>query len=160
MATTAATPADQPVPAPDFALTDLNGHEWRLVELRGAWVVLSFWATWCVPCRVELPALQDFAARHPEVIVLAINHREADSTVRAFALEHDLRMAIPLDPSSNLLAAYQVVGLPYTVLVDAAGSIAWRQFGPVALEALDAALGAGGEAGSRGCGAGTANGRG
>jgi len=134
------TPADDAFPAPDFTLTALDGETFRLSELRGGWVLLNFWATWCPPCVDEMPALQalDDTYGH-RLTVLGINQREDASVVRAFAADHAIRFPLLLNPDDATLLAYQVIGLPQTVLVDPAGNIRFRSFGPVGAE-LDGAL--------------------
>jgi peroxiredoxin len=133
------TPAEPP--APDFKLTALDGHTYQLSALRGRWVLVNFWATWCVPCVTELPALQSLADEWAgELTLLAINQREDAEVVRTFAAEHSLRFPILLHPDDTVLIGYQVVGLPQTVLIDPAGQMRYRTFGPIELEAFRAVL--------------------
>ena len=75
--------ARKPVPA--LQLTDLGGKVWRLAELRGKVVLINFWASWCEPCRAEMPSLQRLADRHTQdLVVLAVNLKESTQTVQQF----------------------------------------------------------------------------
>ncbi len=119
--------------APNFTLRTLDGQYLSLSELHGRYVLLNFWATWCAPCRDEMPFLQSFATAHAaQVTVLAINQREDAATVAQFARQHRLSFPILLDPTDDMLRAYQVQALPLTVLVAPQGTIIYRQFGPLA----------------------------
>ena len=118
--------------AHDFALTTLDGAAVRLSDLRGRWVLVNFWATWCAPCRDEMPYLDRLAADHADHLsVLAVNMRESEATVRAFAEELDLNLPILLAPDDATLLAYYVRGLPISVLIDPAGNVAHRIIGAV-----------------------------
>jgi len=117
--------------APDFALPTLDGATVRLSDLRGRWVLVNFWATWCAPCRDEMPYLDRLATDHADrLTVLAVNLRESEATVRAFATELDLRLPILMQPDDATLLAYYVRGLPISVLIDPEGIVARRIIGP------------------------------
>lgn len=125
---------EAPFYAPDFTLQAMDGETITLSDLRGKWVVVNFWATYCVPCVTEMPVLEQIAAAHPEaLVVLAINLREERETVQAFLAEHDLALTVLLQPDDATLINYQVIGLPQTLLITPAGEIDYRQFGPVDL---------------------------
>lgn len=127
-----ATATAAPLAAPDFTLTALDGSTFALSAQRGRWVVINFWATWCEPCKVEMPDLQRIVANYADRLTLVgINMRESREAVEAFAAEHGLRFPLLLDPGDLLLGDYLVMGLPLTVVVDPDGNIAMRQFGPV-----------------------------
>jgi peroxiredoxin len=125
--------------APDFQLTTLEGETLRLSDLRGQWVILNFWATWCEPCVRELPDLIALA-QETETRLLAINMREDEATVRAFLAKHQLELTVLMSPDDATLAAYQVLSLPQTVLIHPIGEIHWRQFGLVNPQILAAQL--------------------
>ncbi len=138
---TSVTPTPGEPPAPDFQMTGLDGNSYQLSELRGQWVLVNFWATWCVPCVEEMPALQAAADTWAdELQVLGVNQRESAESVQAFVDEHGIRFPILLNPGDQVLIAYQVVGLPQTLLIDPTGQMVFRQFGPLELDALDALL--------------------
>lgn len=112
-------------PAPDFALEDLNGQVYRLSELRGTPLVLNFWATWCPPCRAEMPLLESEAQRLlGQVLFLAINYQEGPDLVQSFVEELDLQyMKVLLDPQGEVSSAYNVMALPMTFFLDREGVI-------------------------------------
>jgi len=113
---------DLPEAAPDFALTDLDGNLVRLSELRGQRVVLNFWATWCLPCRLEVPALTRWAARNPDALVLGI---AADGTVdelRASGVELGITYPI-LRGHRQVMKDYGVDTFPTTVVIGPKGDV-------------------------------------
>ena len=126
--------ADKPAlgePAPDFVLERPGtGERVSLSDFRGQPVVLNFWATWCVPCRTEMPDLQ---AAHDEEggVVLAVTWQESDSVVQAFVDEFALDFPVALDREGRVREHYGVVGLPATFFIDAEGILRARSFGPV-----------------------------
>jgi thiol-disulfide isomerase/thioredoxin len=134
-------------PAPDFRLAMPEGGELALSDWRGGWVVLNFWATWCGPCRAEMPLLQDLhegriAAAAPlgTVRVLAVNFKENAAAANAFSAENDLRLPVVLDGDGAVAAKYIVINLPVTYFIDPAGVVRYRQIGGFTPELLDAAL--------------------
>jgi len=118
--------------APDFRLTALDGQIVALSALRGRWVLINFWATWCVPCREEMPYLQALAATHrDQVTVLGINMRERADDIQPFVDELGITFPILLDPEDETLLAYNIRGLPLSFVVSPQGEIVWRQAGPL-----------------------------
>lgn len=139
--TEAAVIADEPFYAPDFTLTGLDNSMYSLSALRGQWVLVNFWATWCGPCIEELPVLQRLSHMYSgELTVLAINMREDLAQVQAFASQHELTIPILLNPPDEVVLAYTVLGLPQTLMVDPAGEIVLRSFGPLELDSLENTL--------------------
>jgi len=119
-------------PAPDFTLPTLSGAPIRLSELRGKVVLLNFWATWCVPCRLEMPALETLYQRHKDagLAVLTINLETLSTAgVEAFVQEVRVTFPVALDPSWSIARAYRVLGLPTTYLIDRAGNVVVREVG-------------------------------
>jgi cytochrome c biogenesis protein CcmG, thiol:disulfide interchange protein DsbE len=117
-------------PAPDFTLTTLDGTQVRLSELRGRPVVLNFWATWCPPCRGEMPQLEAASRRYADqVAVIGVNQVEPAGTVQAFANEVGLTYPIPLDSSGVASRLYGVRSLPTTFFIDRDGMIRQIQVG-------------------------------
>ncbi len=120
------------IPATDFNLQSLNGEQTQLADLRGRWVVINFWATWCAPCVEELPLLQQLAEQHPNALaVLAINMREDEDAVRAFVEQHNLSLPVLLEPDDQMLLDYGVQGLPLSIMVSPNGEVMQRHVGPV-----------------------------
>jgi cytochrome c biogenesis protein CcmG/thiol:disulfide interchange protein DsbE len=127
--------------APDFSLPATDGTTVRLSDLRGSPVLLNFWATWCSPCRKELPVLQ--AAYQPDtddLVVLGINMRESPDKVATFAADLDLELPLLLDQEGQVSDAYQVRGLPLSLFVDRDGLIVARHVGPLDQVTMDSYL--------------------
>ena len=123
-------PAKQAAPALD--LTDLQGQRWTSETLKGRAVVLNFWATWCAPCKEELPSLQtlhELGGGKP--VVLAINVRETSSHVRRYLAATGLSLPVVLDPQAELAKRYGVSVYPTTLLIAPDGQIRWRVLGEV-----------------------------
>jgi thiol-disulfide isomerase/thioredoxin len=111
-------------PAPDFEWTGLDGKTLRLSSYRGKVVVVNFWATWCPPCREELPALQRVAASEPDVVVLEVDLMEPGDKARSFLDSLGLdRLQPVLDGDGATTRRYGVLILPSTFFVDNAGVI-------------------------------------
>jgi thiol-disulfide isomerase/thioredoxin len=124
--------SQQPIAAPDFALVALDGGMVRLGEQGGRWVLLNFWATWCEPCKTEMPLLQDLADQYAaQLVVLGINQRESVDEVRAFADAYSVRFPLLLNPDDATLMNYGVMGLPLTFVINPVGEIVARQFGVI-----------------------------
>jgi thiol-disulfide isomerase/thioredoxin len=125
----AATP--RPV-AHEFVLETLGGESVALADLRGRWVILNFWATWCLPCREEMPYLQEIADTYADqVTVLGINMREAAADVGPFAEATGIEFPILMQPDDAMLLWYGPRGLPLTYVIAPDGTVAYQQFGPL-----------------------------
>ncbi len=132
--------------APAFTLTALDGKSISLNDGRGKIVLVNFWATWCPPCRSEMPDIQAaYLAHRSEFIVLAINQSESDEAVKQFADEFHLTFPLLLDRDGAVSRQFQVQALPTSFFIDRAGVIRAANLGPMNrayLEAQIAALGA------------------
>lgn len=117
----------------DFALNDVNGRSVRLSDWRGRPVVINFWASWCPPCRQEMPALQAAYQRYREqgVIVLGVDLRENAGQVSQFASQFDVTYPLLLDHDGAVSERYQVRGIPTTIVLDDEGVIRARHVGPL-----------------------------
>jgi thiol-disulfide isomerase/thioredoxin len=116
-----------PKPAPPLKLKDLDGRTHDLARLRGRVVLINFWATWCPPCRREMPSMERLsqALEGEAFVALAVNVGEDAGTIGAFTSQLDTEPAFPilLDTRSLTLQAWKVAGLPTTFLVDSQGRI-------------------------------------
>lgn len=126
-------------PAPDFAMTLFDGQPLRLSELRGKVVVLNFWASWCDPCKQEMPAMQQVAASAgPDVAFVGVGLKnDKDGDARAFAKQYGVTYAIGRDTGAGgdavfgpIEAAYGIIGAPTTVIIHPNGTIATVALGP------------------------------
>ena len=111
--------------APDFLLPTLDGKTVRLSDLRGKGVVINFWATWCPPCRKEMPQLVAAYQRYRNdgLEVVAVNVGEPEDRVRQFAEEFGMRFTVALDKIGAVARTYSLLGLPTTFFVDRQGVI-------------------------------------
>lgn len=135
------TPTASPEPAHDFTLSTLDGGAITLATLQGRWVLINFWATWCEPCREEMPYLQALADTHAgDLVVLGVNMREDRDDVQAFADEIGIDFPILLQPDDAMLLAYGPRGLPLTYVVAPDGAVAFKQFGPLLPDTFDSWL--------------------
>ena len=117
---------------PVLELTDLQGQRWNNASLKGRVVVLNFWATWCPPCKQELPSLQtlhELGAGDP--VVLGINVRETATPVRRYLNATGIGFPVVLDPRGELAARLGVKAYPTTLLIAPDGQIRWRVVGEV-----------------------------
>ncbi len=122
--------------APDFAMVLDDGRYLRLSDLQGKPVVLNFWATWCGPCRLEMPELVKAAGADPDLVVLAADVQEARSPVENFATEFKMNLPIVLDKDGKVRSLYRVPGLPTTYFIDKTGKIASVVVGPLTPQVL------------------------
>ncbi len=117
-----------PDQAPDFALPTLGGETVALADLRGQPVVLNFWATWCGPCRAEIPAFSAYADANPDVAVLGIATDGPRSKVAAHARELGITYPVLLSDRATH-QTYGISTIPTTVIVDAEGGVGYAHSG-------------------------------
>jgi thiol-disulfide isomerase/thioredoxin len=116
--------------APDFAYIAPGGKTVRLSDYRGKVVVVNFWATWCQPCRQEMPALQRVAASDPGIVVIEVDLQETGDKVRSFLDQLALDRLVPvLDSDGQTTRRFGVLSLPSTFFVDRAGVIRHLELG-------------------------------
>jgi peroxiredoxin len=108
----------------DFTLTDLHGNRWHLRELKGKVVLVNFWATWCPPCRKEMPDLQALYDKYQEqgFVVLSISDEEP-AKVQPFITERKITYPVLLDPGRKVNEEFQVEGIPKTFVYDREGKL-------------------------------------
>ncbi len=129
--------------APDFEALRADGTSFKLSETRGKPVLLTFWASWCGPCRAELPDLSEYQKSHPELSIFAVNvdreRRKADAFYRQVRFE----LPVVWDNSSEAMGQYDVLSMPTMFLLDANGTLKWKKVGysrEKGFAELDAAL--------------------
>jgi thiol-disulfide isomerase/thioredoxin len=127
--------------APNFWLQLEDGRYVRLSDLKGKPVVINFWATWCPPCRAEMPEFVKTAADE-DLVVLAVNDGEDRKAVEEFAAAFGMEMPVVLDRNGLLNERYLVQGLPTTYFIDRQGKLSSMVVGQITPEALDARLAA------------------
>ncbi len=118
-------------PAPDFALRRADGSVVRLGDLRGRVVWVNFWATWCVPCKQELPLIQKLYSEKQSqgLEVLEVNYAEAVSDASAYFSEGRYTMPLLLDSAGSVYAQYRLNGLPDSFFIDRDGKLHAMYFG-------------------------------
>jgi thiol-disulfide isomerase/thioredoxin len=130
---------------PEFSAALLDGTTVRLSDYRGQVVMLNFWATWCPPCRAEMPMLQTASDRYYDqgFIILAVNDAEPVSHIQAFVDRLALRFPIILDQDERLQHLFGVVGYPTSVFMDRDGVAFATHLGALSSDQLTAYIEAG-----------------
>lgn len=118
--------------APEFELVDLEDKIHRLADYKGKPIVVNFWATWCPPCRKEMPSMNRAWKQLKEegVEMIAINIGEHEADILAFQDEHPIDFQVLLDPQSESLESWRVKGLPTTYIISPKGVVAYSAVGP------------------------------
>lgn len=129
--TTAVTAGTAQAPAPDFTLKSNSGENIRLSELRGEVVLINFWASWCGPCRQEMPILSELHDKYKAMgfTVLGINVEENSSDARKLLKEMPVSFPVLFDNDSSVSKQYDVAAMPSTVLVDRDGNMRYLHKG-------------------------------
>jgi cytochrome c biogenesis protein CcmG/thiol:disulfide interchange protein DsbE len=119
--------------APDFSLTDLNGKGVEIKQFKGKVIFLNFWATWCGPCKKEMPSLeilhQQFKGRNFVLLTISVDY-EGIKPVQELIHKHQYTFPVLLDPKGETLDLFEVKGIPTTFLIDKKGKIVGRAIGP------------------------------
>lgn len=127
--------------APGFELSNLSGGKVSLESLRGKPVFLNFWATWCPPCRSEMPDLQDMYLKYDgQVHFLTVNSQESANTVRKFMQENKYTFPVVLDKSGAVGTKYRITGIPTTLILDAKGIVRKSHIGALMAVDMDALI--------------------
>ena len=117
-------------PAPPFQLKDLHGRQVSLDDLKGQVVMLDFWATWCGPCRITMPLLEELSQEHPNnFTLLAVNVGESPEEVVPYVKLRNIRARVLLDLEGKVGTAYESASIPMQVLIDKQGIIRHIQAG-------------------------------
>ncbi|WP_203332394.1 redoxin domain-containing protein [Planococcus beigongshangi] len=129
--------------APDFELTTLDGETVQLSDYRGKKVILNLWATWCPPCRAEMPDMQkyyDEQAQDENVEILAVNLTTEDrgmDKINAFVEEFALTFPIPMDVDGDVGDVYQAATIPTSYMIDTEGRVQNKIVGPMNEEMME-----------------------
>jgi peroxiredoxin len=127
--------------APDFELKTIEGTTINLAELQGHPLILNFWASWCPPCRAEMPALQQAWLEYYDsgLLIIAVNvtHQDSRTDIEDFIVQNRLDFPIPLDIDGSVSAAYQIHLLPTTYIINQEGIITKKIIGgPIPLSLI------------------------
>lgn len=122
-------------PAPAYQTVSLTGDSVSLAVQRGKVVLLNVWATWCHPCRTEIPELraihEKFQERGLELVGVSVDADGTDENIREFMKEFAITYPIWRDPDGRISSQFLVVGVPATFLIDKQGVLRWRKTGPI-----------------------------
>ena len=130
--------------APDFTLPTTDDKEFKLSDYRGKNIILNFWATWCGPCRYEVPAFKAFSEkyRNENVVIIAVNTQDLPVSAASYAAANDMHFIIPLDPRGDASALYNIRGLPTSFFINDKGIITSIKIGPfINIEEIEDRLG-------------------
>jgi peroxiredoxin len=117
--------------APEFTLRDLTGNQVSLASFKGKTVLLNFWATWCPPCKDELPTIEKLhqAMTHRGLVVLAVSVDTSPTKVKDYVKEHPMSFSVLHDATLSVSRSYKVFSLPMTFVIDKRGIIVDKHFG-------------------------------
>lgn len=126
----------------DFALVDLAGQPVRLSDFAGRPVLINAWATWCPPCRGEMPALESYYTAHEAdgLVLLAVNAGESRATVNAFIAQTGFTFPVLLDPGQRVLSGLGIQAFPTSILIGRDGRVMYMQAGALTPEMLESRL--------------------
>ena len=123
-------------PAPAYATVSLDGDSVSLAGQKGKVVLLNIWATWCHPCRTEIPELRALHARYRdrglELIGVSVDTDGTDDAIRSFMKDFQMSFPIWRDPDERISTTFLAIGVPATFLIDKDGILRWRKTGPIA----------------------------
>ncbi len=128
--------------APDFTLTGLDGQEYRLNDLRGKVVMVNFWATWCPPCRAEMPDIESLYQDYKDkgVVILGVDLHEEESLVRNFVTQGGYHWTFVIDSTGSVAADYHVQVIPTSFFIDRNGVIQAVHTGAMTKRAMEGDL--------------------
>jgi peroxiredoxin len=122
--------------APDFELKTLTGETVKLSDLQGKKVMINFWATWCPPCKAEMPAMEQYSKEAgDDVVILAVNI-DPHLDVKAFVDKNGITFPIPLDEEDKVNEMYQILSIPTTYFIDSKGLIGNKYIGAMNHETM------------------------
>jgi len=136
---TSTIPVAVDYPSPELALNDIDGSQSSLKDYQSQVVLVNNWATWCPPCRAEMPALKQYFEDHEEqgFTVIAIEAGETVSEVARFAEEYGLTFPVWADPDQKSIAAFRNMALPNSYVIDRRGQVRLTWTGAISREMLE-----------------------
>ena len=120
--------------AQDFTLTTLQGEQVSLSDYKGKIVILNFWTSWCGPCKEEMPHMQSFSEKHPDIQMLAVNLTSMDlglDAVKQFVEDYELTFPILLDEADIVGKAYNILTIPTSYIIAPEGRVFREVIGPM-----------------------------
>lgn len=131
------TAAEDVKTLPNFFLPDLSGEMHSVSELAGQPAVINFWATWCGPCEAEMPLLQSYSAKYPQVRFIGVNSGEDGALIEPFIDKYDITFPIWLDADEEVTEKLKIIGFPTTYFIDSTGVVMAVHLGELSPEMLD-----------------------
>jgi cytochrome c-type biogenesis protein len=120
-------------PAPDYSSVTLAGNAISLAALRGKTVLLNVWATWCAPCKEEIPYLEklhgEYSGRGLEIVGVSVDARGEEKKIEGFARDLSMTYPVWLDPDQRVMSSFLAIGVPASYLIDRDGILRWRHLG-------------------------------
>ena len=123
--------------APGFTLEDLNGNQVSLSDYQGQKIFLNFWASWCPPCRAEMPDMQKLhEEEYEDFVILAVNIGETKATAVSFMMQNNINFKVLLDSDKEIAREYLVRGIPTSYFIDENGVIFNKTSGTISYERM------------------------
>ena len=128
--------------APDFTLIDLEGNQVSLSDFRGKTVFVNFWATWCPPCRAEMPEIEAVYQEYKDkgVVVIGVDIREAEEEVRQYVQQGGYSWTFVLDTTGEVTTNYRITAIPTSLFIDREGIIRAMKVGAMTKRAMETKL--------------------
>ena len=122
----------------DFKLKDLNGKELSLSDLKGKKVFLNFWATWCPPCKAEMPEIEKLyqETKNSNLVIVAVEIGEPLSTVKPFIDSNKYNFRVLIDPDQSVAAKYNITSIPTSYFIDVNGNIVSKSIGGMNIDQM------------------------
>lgn len=134
-----AVPVKVNFPAPELALKDVTGKTFALNDFQGQVVLVNNWATWCPPCKQEMPAFEEFYTRHKDqgFVLIAVEAGEPADEVAQFVEDYGLTFPVWLDPQNKSIRLFKNYNLPNSYVIDRVGTVRYAWTGSISLDHLE-----------------------
>ncbi len=125
------THLEKEILAPQLSLFDMDGVKHQLADYKGKTIIVNFWATWCPPCRAEMPSMERAwqKIKDDNIVMLAVNVGEDEETIFSFLGDYPVNFTILLDQSGHTIEKWPVKGLPTTFIISPKGEITYQAIG-------------------------------